>query len=94
MKRLITKIATILIVILKISFCVDLLPVGKQLGIGQGSVDLVGVEPDDIGSGWNSYQPQSSRFDETPGSRHGDQITPWVQHIAISENNKYHNKSS
>jgi hypothetical protein len=72
MKRLVTKITTMLIVILKISFRVDLLPVGKQLGIGQWSIDLVGVEPDDVGSGGNSYQPQSSGFDQTPGSGHGN----------------------
>ena len=63
MQWLITKIAAMLIIILKISFRVDLLPVGKELGIGQGSVDLVGVEPYDIRSGWNSNQPQSSGFD-------------------------------
>jgi hypothetical protein len=84
MKRLITKITTMLIIILKISFRVDLLPVGKQLGIGQGSVDLVGVETDDVGSGWNSYQSQSSGFDETPGPGHGYQITPRVQHVSVS----------
>jgi hypothetical protein len=84
MKRLVTKITAMLIVILKISFRVDLLPVGKQLGIGQGSIDLVGVEPDDVGSGGNSNQPQSSRFDQTPGPRHGYQITPRVQHVSVS----------
>jgi hypothetical protein len=84
MKRLVTKITTMLIVILKISFRVDLLPVGKQLGIGQGSVDLVGVEPYDVRSCGNSYQSQSSGFDQTPGSGHGDQITPRVQHVSIS----------
>jgi hypothetical protein len=88
MKRLITKIAAMLIVILKISFRVNLLPVGKQLGIGQGSIDLVGVEPYDVRSCGNSYQSQSSGFDQTPGPGHGDQITPWVQHVSVPEKQK------
>ena len=47
-------VAVRLVVVLHVRVGVQVLPVGEQLGKTQGAVDLVGVEPDDVGTEWDS----------------------------------------
>ena len=50
------------------------------------SVYLVRIKPNSIRSCRHTNHAKSSRFDKTPRSGHGYQITPGVQHVSISEN--------
>ena len=64
---------------------VDLLPVGEELGVGQWSVDLVGVEPDAIGASRDPDDPVATGFHQAPRSCHGYQVTPRVEHVTVPE---------
>ena len=64
---------------------VDLLPVRKELSVGQGAVDLVRVEADAIRTCRDAHNPEARGLDEAPRSGHGNQVTPRVEHIAVSK---------
>ena len=86
MQRLVAVITAVFVEFWKVVFCVDLLPVGEKVGVSDGAVDLVGVEDDYVRAWGDTDQGSAASFDQTPGPRHSNQVSPRVKHIAVSEN--------
>jgi len=89
MKWLVAKFASRYVKFCKVIVRVNLLPIGKDLRISSASVKLVWIELDLVEPSGDPNEGKTTWLDETPGSCHGDQISPRVQHITISEKNLF-----
>ena len=86
--RLITKVNTPTICFvsqfLGVYFCIELFPIGKHLVVENWSIIFVAIKTYLILCRRNTYKSSASWSQDTPGSSHGDYISPRIDLIAIS----------
>ena len=85
MKWLIAKFTSTHVKFCKVIVRVNLLPIGKDLSVSSTSVKLVRIKLYLVEASGYPDESETTWLDETPGSCHGDQISPRVQHVTVSE---------
>jgi hypothetical protein len=83
---MVTMITASFVEFCKIIFCVNLIPISKCMSIGNRSIQFVRIENDCVRARWDTYKGTAARLNHAPGSGHGYEITPGIEHISIPEN--------